>query len=57
MENTVLIQSMDFLFWSLAEAELSCVGEKAKRNFEEMRYTVSKILRQLAEELPKVGNE
>lgn len=56
-ENTVLIQSMDFLFWSLAEAELQSVGESAKRNLEEMRFSVSKILRRLAEELPEVKDE
>ncbi|MBI34187.1 MAG: ATP-binding protein [Flavobacteriales bacterium] len=57
IENVVLTQTMDFLFWSLAEAELSCVGDSAKRNFEEMRFAVSRILRQLAEELPEADNE
>lgn len=57
IENTVLTQTMDFMFYSLAEAELSCVGDSAVRNFEEMRYSVSKILRRLAEELPEVNEE
>jgi hypothetical protein len=57
LDNPVITQSMDLLIWSLAEAELSCVGDKAKRNIEEMRYMVSKTLRRLAEDLPKNADE
>lgn len=52
--NPVLIQSMDSLFWSLANAEISAVSEKSKRNIEELRFLVSKDLRYLSDELPDV---
>ena len=52
--NPVLIQSMDSLFWALANAEISAISEKSKRNIEELRFLVSKDLRYLADELPDV---
>lgn len=55
--NSTLRQSMDLLFWSLAESELSTVSDKAKRNLEEMRFMVSRILRELAIELPEYIEE
>ncbi len=53
-DNPVLIQSMDSLFWALANAELGTISVKAKRNIEELRFLVSKDLRNLSEELPDV---
>jgi hypothetical protein len=53
-ENTALIIAMDSLLWSLAEAELSVMSDSVKRNLEDMRISVSKSLRTLAEELPEV---
>lgn len=50
----VLIQAMDSLFWSLANAELASVSDQAKRNFEELRFSLSSSLRFLANELPNV---
>jgi len=52
--NPVLIQSMDSLFWALANAELGTLSVKAQRNIEELRFLVSKDLRNLSEELPDV---
>jgi hypothetical protein len=53
-ENTALVIAMDSLLWSLAEAELSVMSDNVKRNLEDMRISVSKSLRTLAEELPEV---
>lgn len=53
-DNPVLIQSMDSVFWALANCEIATISEKSKRNIEELRFLVSKDLRILAEELPDV---
>jgi hypothetical protein len=53
-ENTALVLAMDALLWSLAEAELSVMSDSVKRNLEDMRISVSKSLRTLAEELPEL---
>lgn len=51
----VLIQAMDSLLWGLANTELNCISDLAKRNFEELRFALSSTLRQLSEELPDVS--
>lgn len=48
----VTVQGLDSLIWGLCAAELGNVSESNKRNFEEMRYEVSRILRRLIEDLP-----
>ena len=53
-DNTALVIAMDSLLWSLAEAELSVMSDSVKRNLEDMRISVSKSLRTLAEELPEI---
>ena len=50
----VFIQAMDSLFWALANTELNCISDLAKRNFQELRFALSSTLRQLSEELPDV---
>ena len=50
--NQILIQSMDSVFWALANAEVGTISKQTKRNIEELRYLVSKDLRNLADELP-----
>ena len=52
--NHVLIQAMDTLLWSCAHAEINSISDKAKRNYEEFRMSVSSSLRKLAKELPDV---
>lgn len=56
-DNSTLILAMDSLLWSLAEAELSVMSDSVKRNLEDMRISVSKSLRILAEELPEVEED
>lgn len=53
-DNSTLVIAMDSLLWSLAEAELSVMSDNVKRNLEDMRISVSKSLRTLAEELPEI---
>lgn len=56
-KSGMTIQGLDSLMWALCAAELGNVSEQNKRNFEEMRYEVSKILRRLVEDLPEPENE
>lgn len=48
----VFVQAMDSLFWALANAELNSISDMAKRNFEELRFSLSRSLKHLANELP-----
>lgn len=50
----VTIQGLDSLLWALCAAELGCVSDDTKRKFEEMRFEVSRLLRQLVEDMPDV---
>lgn len=52
-ENPNAIKALDYLLWSLANAEYSAKDQQSIDNFEEMRREVSRSLRKLAEELPK----
>jgi hypothetical protein len=52
-KSGVTVQGLDSLIWGLCAAELGNVSESNKRNFEEMRYEVSRILRRLVEDLPE----
>jgi hypothetical protein len=46
------VKGMDFLLWSLGEAELSATSESTQRHFKELRYEVSRLLRVFVEDLP-----
>lgn len=52
-DNPNAIKALDYLLWSLANAEYSAKDQKSVDNFEEMRREVSRSLRKLAEELPQ----
>lgn len=53
-DNGAVVLAIDSLLWSLAEAEFSVLSSTVKRNLEDMRIHVSRILRTLAEELPEI---
>jgi hypothetical protein len=53
INEEVTVQGLDSLLWALCEAELGTVNENTKGYFGELRYEVSKILRQLVAELPE----
>ena len=50
--NSVVIQALDFLLWSLAQAELNNVNDANRDAFEEFRIEVSRNLRKLVADLP-----
>ena len=52
--NNIMVQAMDSVFWSLANAELKSNDDKTRKNFEEMRFLVSQNLSFLAKELPTI---
>lgn len=47
------VKGMDFLLWSLGEAELSATSEPTQKHFKELRYEVSRLLRIFVEDLPE----
>jgi len=51
-DSGVTIQGLDSLLWALCAAELGCISNDTKRKFEEMRFEVSRLLRQLVEDMP-----
>lgn len=56
-KSGVTVQGLDSLIWGLCAAELGNVSESNKRNFEEMRYEVSRILRRLVDDLPEPAED
>ncbi|MBT7093266.1 MAG: ATP-binding protein [Bacteroidetes bacterium] len=49
----VIVQGVDSLLWALCEAEMSTINDKTQRYFRELRFEVSRVLRNLIEELPE----
>lgn len=56
-ESSVMIQGLDSLMWALCAAELGCISDDTKRKFEEMRFEVSRLLRNLVEDMPDAIEE
>jgi hypothetical protein len=52
-QNSTLTLAMDSILWSLAEAELCVYSDAVRRNLEDLRISVSRSLRTLAQELPE----
>ena len=52
--NSVVIQALDFILWSLAQAELNNVNDENRDAFEEFRIEVSRNLKKLVADLPDV---
>ena len=50
--NSVVIQALDFLLWSLAQAELNNISDDNRDAFEEFRIEVSRNLKKLVADLP-----
>lgn len=56
--NGTLIQALDYLLWSLAQAELNNINQSNNEAFEEFRIEVSRNLKKLVADLPDpAGNE
>ena len=47
-----MVEGLDDLLWALAEAENTTVSQTSIENYEDMRYTVSRILKRLVADLP-----
>lgn len=52
LTSDVTVQGMDSLLWALVESELGTINETTKTHFEELRFEVSRLLRQLVIDLP-----
>lgn len=52
--NPVAVQGANFLLWALCEAELFALSEIEREHMSAVRREVSRILRELAKELPEV---
>ena len=48
----LVVEGLDDLLWALAEAENTTVSQSSIENYEDMRYTVSRILKRLVADLP-----
>ena len=53
-QKDVVIQSFDYLIWTLAMAEMNTMNDKVKHFYEQMRIDVGRVLRTLSETLPEV---
>lgn len=51
-DNSPLVQALDFLLWSLAQAEMNNVEDNLKDVFQEFRVEVSRNLKKLVADLP-----
>lgn len=54
-DNPNAQQAMDFVFWTLAQAETEAMSDMAVENLQEARYETSKKLRDLAKKLPEAS--
>ena len=52
-----VIEALDFMLWSLAQAELNNIDDSNRIAFEEFRIETSRNLRRLTEVLPEPDNE
>lgn len=51
--NSIAVQGLDIILWSLAITEANCTIPEYKKQFREFRFEVSKTLRELVESLPE----
>jgi hypothetical protein len=51
--NSIAVQGLDIILWSLAITEANCTIPDYKKQFREFRFEVSRTLRELVESLPE----
>lgn len=56
-ENSTVIQSLDYLLWAIAQAELNNINPENREAFDEFRIEVSRNLRKLVANLPEAKIE
>lgn len=49
----LVVEGLDDILWALAEAENSTCSESVAENYQDMRFTVSRILKKLVADLPE----
>jgi len=52
LAQNIVVEGLDDLLWALAEAENTTCSPTSIENYEDMRYTVSRILKKLVADLP-----
>lgn len=52
-----MVEGLDDLLWALAEAENTTCSPSSIENYEDMRFTVSRILKRLVADLPDPEQE
>ena len=52
LAQNLVVEGLDDLLWALAEAENTTCSQSSIENYEDMRYTVSRILKKLVADLP-----
>jgi hypothetical protein len=52
LASGVTIQGMDSLLWALSEAEIGATTDATRKFFRELRFEISRLLRNLVEDLP-----
>jgi hypothetical protein len=57
VSETSVVQGIDSLLWSLATAELAVVSSETKKYFADLRYFVSRQLRELVDDLPEAVDD
>jgi len=53
LASGVTVQGMDSLLWALGESELGATTDSTRKHFKELRFEVSRLLRELVEDLPE----
>ena len=53
LNSSVTVQGMDSLLWALCEAEMGATTDTTRKHFKELRFEVSRLLRNLVDDLPE----
>lgn len=53
LASGVTIQGMDSLLWALSEAEIGATTDTTRKHFKELRFEISRLLRNLVDDLPE----
>ena len=57
MRSSITRPSAPFFLWALSKCEQEVMNQEMKKRLEELRYLVSRALKEVAEELPEISEE
>jgi hypothetical protein len=57
LNETAVVQGMDSLLWAIASAEIGVISNDTRKHWDDMRFIVSRMLRQLVAELPEPSTD